>query len=1161
MSKIFHWLLKPPVLALIGVLILALLIWFEGPLLAFADNKPLETAASRWTLILILLLVWALWFGVRWLLAKQAEAKLAKAVAAEPAAPGAAESAAELATLGKRFHESLTLLRKAHGKQRGGNYLYDIPWYLLVGPPGTGKTTALTESGLKFPLAEHMGKGPVGGVGGTRNCDWWFTDEAVLLDTAGRYTTQDSFVEADRAAWLGFLGLLRKHRRRQPINGVIVAISATDMLQLGDAERKAHALAIRERIKELHEQLQMRFPIYVLVTKCDMLAGFVEFFDPLGRDERNQVWGASFPLVDVTAVDRSLDQLPQELQLLEQQLQQRLLDRLQQERDLSRRALIYGFPQQFSLLADGVRQFLDEVFRSTRYEEPALLRGLYFSSATQQGSPIDRIIGSLAGSFGLSRSVLTPNAASGRSYFLNRLLQDVVFHESGLAGANQQVEQRRKWLQWGAMAATAVLVLGLVAGLTVSYFRNQQYLADTATRAAELEQMAKGLRGSNLAEVLPLLQAVRTLPGGYADRDKGVPLLNRFGLNQTSNVGDQAIEVYQRLLTDAFLPLMVTKLETDLRRGDALDADQRYEALRVYLMLGDRKHLDLNAVRAWASATAGSVVALNTEQRAQMTAHVAAWAESINSMPSIANDASLVASTRAALAGMAPERRVYSLMRRQLANNQTLQPFDIAAIAGKEAAQVLLRRSGKPLSDALPGLYTLAGYAAVPAALDAALHDVAKDDWIIGNTSSGGNLSKETVLQLYYDDYIKQWDALLADVVVVPFSGLDHAARVSNLLAAADSPLRKFLRAAASETSLDYVAANQRSALDKMRSKLESMTESAPPVAPLASRNPVDVHFDDLHRLVAAPLSGGAAPLDLSLAALKEVSVFLDAANAAKRTGSPAPPADAVIRLKRETEGKPVPLSAMMQSVSNAAASLTQGGERERLSSLWMANVAPFCRQAIAGRYPLARGQAKEITLDDFGRFFAPNGLVDDFFQKNLQQYVDMSANPWKLRASGADSLGIPAEVLAEFQRAARIRDTFFIMGGTQPSFRFQLKPLTFDPVLTRINIDIEGNVLSWVPGPAGRPIAFQVPGGKGVIGSRLEYAPSASGGEIRSDGPWSLLRLLDRGLLTNTAQAERYQLNFNLEGRQASFELTASSVMNPFRRDVLERFRCLDRL
>jgi len=149
---------------------------------------------------------------------------------------------------------------------------------------------------LRFPLAAEMGQSPVAGVGGTRMCEWWFTEDAVLIDTAGRYTTQDSDAAVDRAGWEGFLDLLKRTRVRQPLNGVIVAISLTEIAAAPREERLAHARAIRRRIKEIGDRLAVRLPVYAVFTKADLLAGFTEFFDDLDREKRGQVWGATFPL-------------------------------------------------------------------------------------------------------------------------------------------------------------------------------------------------------------------------------------------------------------------------------------------------------------------------------------------------------------------------------------------------------------------------------------------------------------------------------------------------------------------------------------------------------------------------------------------------------------------------------------------------------------------------------------------------------------------------------------------------------------------------------------------------------------------------------------------------------------------------------------------------
>ena len=203
----------------------------------------------------------------------------------------------EVSLLQERLREAIEVLRNARlGGKGERKQLYQIPWYLIIGPPGSGKTTALVNSGLNFPLAERFGVESLKGVGGTRHCDWWFTDQAVLIDTAGRYTTQDSDRTRDAGAWTGFLQLLKRYRKRQPINGAIVAISIADLVSAGDQAMREHAQAVRSRLQELQTELGIRFPVYVVFTKCDLLAGFNEFFDDLGRAEREQVWGVTFDL-------------------------------------------------------------------------------------------------------------------------------------------------------------------------------------------------------------------------------------------------------------------------------------------------------------------------------------------------------------------------------------------------------------------------------------------------------------------------------------------------------------------------------------------------------------------------------------------------------------------------------------------------------------------------------------------------------------------------------------------------------------------------------------------------------------------------------------------------------------------------------------------------
>src|SRR6185295_15976477 len=365
-------------LVLLGLVLLALLVWFVGPYFAFAEYKPLEATVARLATILVVVVIWAVVLQLKQLRSARASDKLATEVvaqegdAADAAQAGAARgTAGDAAQLRKRFEEAVDALKKS--KRKGAANLYELPWYVIIGPPGSGKTTVLVNSGLNFPLAQKFGKDALRGVGGTRNCDWWFTDKAILLDTAGRYTTQDSNARADSAGWISFLQLLRKFRSRQPINGVIVALSASDLLSADDKERERHVAAIRARLDEIGRTLRIDVPVYVLITKCDLVGGFADFFDDLGQEGRGQVWGTTFP-IQATESGLAPEFFEKDFARLLERLQQHMLGRMERERDVRRRVGILTFPQQMATFGPMLGQLLKRVFTTTNFDNQILLR-------------------------------------------------------------------------------------------------------------------------------------------------------------------------------------------------------------------------------------------------------------------------------------------------------------------------------------------------------------------------------------------------------------------------------------------------------------------------------------------------------------------------------------------------------------------------------------------------------------------------------------------------------------------------------------------------------------------------------------------------------------------------------------------------------------------
>jgi type VI secretion system protein ImpL len=657
----------------LGIAAAAVLVWFLAPLIDVGGEQPLMAPHARlFAVAAMLALASAVLLAQRTLAVGRNRRFLTQLAQSEP-------GQREVAFLGKRFGQALQQLRSLHLARRGGArwlgallgrpLVHELPWYVIIGAPGAGKTTVLLNSGLHFPLAEGPGDESVRGVGGTRNCDWWFASEAVLIDTAGRYTTQDSDRDADRTAWFGFLDLLRRHRPRCPINGVLLTLSANDLLQATPDRAAAHASDLRQRLDEITARLGIAVPVYVLVTKTDLLPGFTEFFaDFAGSNPhvRSQVWGATLPHGAGAAQWRA------EMDALEARLHEQMLESVGRERGSRRSAALHAFPAQWRQLNRSALELLHSVVTQGQDPRP-MLRGLYFTSATQDAAPGPR--------------------GSNNSYFVTRLLRDVVFAESGLAGSMSRGSRQRRWVERGALAASALAVVAAAGFTWRGYEREARAVDAFATQLPQLDQaLAQAQRNTDLVALLPALDALAG--SGIDPAHDGDDLAARL-LDRNRMLAAAADDSYQRLLKDALLPRIAARLEARLRQSTGEPAARTYETLRAYLMLFGGKHFDAAALRAYFANDWQLTLPENVSaaERAALLRHLdRLLSRGEVGAPSHA-DAGLVTATRARVQGVTLAQRAATRLRQQDGN---------APRVAADAGGVLVRASGGALADLPP---------------------------------------------------------------------------------------------------------------------------------------------------------------------------------------------------------------------------------------------------------------------------------------------------------------------------------------------------------------------------------------------------------------------------------------------------------------------------
>ncbi|KWN17755.1 type VI secretion system membrane subunit TssM [Burkholderia ubonensis] len=867
MQRILNVLTHPRTLSIVGIVALAAILFIVADTL----QLPLLWAALAFAAILALWLGVALWR--RWRvkranrqLGEMLEEQAESGKIAAPAAAAAATDAktADLDVLRTRLSDAVKTIKTSKiGQVSGGSALYELPWYIVIGNPAAGKSSAVINSGLQFPFADKN-SAVIHGIGGTRNCDWFFTTEGILLDTAGRYSVH----EEDRSEWLGFLGLLKRYRPKAPINGIIVTASIAELT--GNRPEFAINLAknLRQRVQELTEKLEVFAPVYVMFTKADLITGFTEFFSSSDKHEYDRVWGATLPYEP--------DEKRDVVALFDERFEE-LYDGLKEisvaQLSLSRGNLAspgqLSFPLEFSTIKPALRAFLATLFENNPFQYKPIFRGFYFTSALQEGETSSAAAQRIAHRFGLDASALPkPHSAfSKNGFFLRDLFSKVVFADrQTVRQFASPTKTRLRYATFFGFVAALALALG---GWTWSTIGNQQLVANVQ---ADLDNVSRMQQGRN--DLQSRLQAMDILEDRIEQleqfrRDK--PVSVSLGLYQGDRLEQHLLTEYyngvrQILLSpvsqnlasflkdvnahpDQLVP-MTRPPESGAVQGGAIpvstnpagaapqaaaaqpaaapqgglysdasptNVQDAYNALKTYLMLSDKRHVEQAHLtdqvarfwRGWLETNRGNMPRDEMIRSAERMISFYLARVNDNDWPMIEANLSLVDQTRENLRrvvrGMPARQRVYEEIKARASTR--FAPMTIARIVGDGNGGLIAG------SYAIPGTFTRDAWFEYvqPAIRDAATKELQAKDWVL-NTSTQDDLTLEgspeqiqkTLVGMYKTEYAQHWQKFMQGIAVQGFSSFGQAVDGMNRLGdPQDSPIRKVLETAYDQTSWD----------------------------------------------------------------------------------------------------------------------------------------------------------------------------------------------------------------------------------------------------------------------------------------------------------------------------------------------------------------------
>ena len=443
-----------------------------------------------------------------------------------------------------RWKEAIDALRKSH-LRKYGNPLYVLPWYMVIGESGSGKTTAIKSARLSSPFAEVS---RTSGISGTRNCDWWFFEQAILIDTAGRYAMPVD-EGRDKDEWQKFLNLLAKFRKKEPLNGLLVTVAADRLAQAGTEALQADGRNIRSRMDELMRVLGARFPVYVMVTKCDLIQGAAQFCDALPEATLSQAMGLLNQQLstDVPAF------LGQALQGVGSRLRDMRLLLFNQIKDRGAATDMLLFPEEIEKLKGPLESFITSAFQENPYQESPLLRGLFFSSGRQEGTPFSHFLNNL----GLiqHREVL---AGTNKGLFLHDVFAKILPRDRHLFKPTQHMAQWKRLTRNMGLTAWVAVMVAVCGLLSYAFVKNLNALSDVRR---EFEKPAI-LQGDLLADVITMDRYRQALVKVEVEnRNWWMP---RLGLNKSLEVESALKEKYVGLFHNGFLK------DFDKKMGDRM---------------------------------------------------------------------------------------------------------------------------------------------------------------------------------------------------------------------------------------------------------------------------------------------------------------------------------------------------------------------------------------------------------------------------------------------------------------------------------------------------------------------------------------------------------------------------------------------------------------
>lgn len=994
----------------------------------------------------------------------------------------------------------------------------DLPTYFLLGDSNAGKTALLSRSGLSFTHTAQLVQQNLSNLESSRHCNWWVNQTAIVIDVPSRYfDAQDSAVHLPY--WQHLL-----HNVQLPIAGVVIAISIETCLLQNRLAWQERCVQIKQQIQAIAKQFTQPLTITLCITKLDLLAGFSDFFADLGIEEQAQAFGINFNAITTTEQVHLLNTFNAEFSKLLQRLHERTLWRLQQERNIQKRNLLQNFPLQLESLKTSLTDIFQVIAEVVHYYPHLQIHGCYFCSSLQMGKPYDNLITALRQNFDFPATPYQPNFIKNQSYFVTQFWQQV-----WAAAPIQKTEltflQRYKKL---FLYTSVSLLLLIAATLGIHNYRQQLRAISQATQAISTYQTLlthTGINNTNLNDLLPKLNALQE--SVHALQQAHLAWLSRWFTPDQQNTLQLANSVYQRALQQQFLPAIVNDLQQRLNADTGHNPAQLYGNFKAYLMFGTSSQWQTNYVQSWLPQQWDSHI------RTALQQHLL---QALKTKPLVINlDADTITQTRQKLWQTPNLANLgYAILNNQ-SFDKTFNPWD--ALSNSYLKTKLQKSSLTNLPLRYSRNYFTNTYTQD---LVIATSTITRGDWVLG--AKPGDLAvpqfenlRAAISQAYFRDYANYWQATLDDLAKLNFVQPANL----NIILAELTNKKSLLEIA---KIINYHSQVLLTA-DLAHQQLQTFIDIQDFVTPERATQ-------------YTALINNLQQLQTYLNNIKndDRSAFLAARQRLKNAHDP------ITVLYQQVNTVPFPFQQWLTAVADNSWQKVLAQTLNYLNHIWQSTILPVYKTAIAGRYPVSKNTNNDISPTEFIRFFGPNGLLDNYVKTYLTPFININATRWQTIALNNHEIPFNTAAIAQLERAAIIR-TMYFHDATQLATTFDL---TADPIrddLTQAQLSLNQQLLTHnTDTVTTKHFVWSADNNEAQALVRL-FDKTGKVVELKTQGVWSWFKLIDKGELQQLKDTQNYIIVFHMNGYTLRYHLTAQNLLNPFIPQVLQDFRCPERL